>query len=77
MVQATEMNPRRNENPLEPHPEPSVTVVKTHLADCFSGVSTSSAIQMPIDARTVGLESILSLPVTTLDRAHCLSAQTI
>ena len=46
------MNPRRNENILEPHPEPSVTCVKTHFADCFSGVNSKMATQIPADART-------------------------
>jgi len=47
--------PSKNEKPLLPHPDPSVTFVKTHLALCFSGVKTSSATHMPIDARTSGL----------------------
>jgi len=53
MVQATEMNPSRKENVLEPHPDPSVTCVKTHAADGLFGVSTKRAMQMPIDARTI------------------------
>ena len=47
------MNPRRNENILEPHPEPSVTCVKTHFADCFSGVNSKMTTQIPTDARTL------------------------
>lgn len=64
------MKPRKKENPFEPHPEPSVTVVKTHLADCFSGVSTKRAIQMPIDARTVELQLISSVLVIIRNRAY-------
>lgn len=37
MVQATDINPRRKEKSLDPHPEPSVKCVKTQPADCFSG----------------------------------------
>lgn len=52
MVQATEIKPRRNENPFEPHPDPSVTWVNTHVADCLSGVRISNAAHIPIDAKT-------------------------
>jgi hypothetical protein len=45
-------HPRRKENPRLPHPEPSVTSVKTHFALCLFGVKIRSATQMLIDART-------------------------
>jgi hypothetical protein len=45
--------PSKNENPLLPHPEPSVTVRKTHEALRLFGVSTRSAMQMQIDAMTI------------------------
>ena len=48
----TKTYPSRNENPLLPQPEPSVTCVKTHVAVCFSGVRINNAMQMLIDART-------------------------
>lgn len=52
MVHATEIKPRRKENPFEPHPDPSVTCVNTHVAGCLSGVSSNSAIHIPTDAKT-------------------------
>jgi hypothetical protein len=48
-------NPRRNEKPLLPQPEPSVTVVNTHCGLCLFGVRMRRAIQMAIDARTAWL----------------------
>lgn len=44
--------PRRNENPLLPHPDPSMTVVKTHVGLCLFGVRMRRAIQIQIEAMT-------------------------
>ena len=55
MVQATEMNPSRNENILDPHPDPSVKCVKTQLADCLSG-EESRTKQMTMVAVTGNCE---------------------
>lgn len=46
------MYPSKKENPLLPHPEPSVMLVNTQAGSCFSGVRYSSAIQIPMDPRT-------------------------
>lgn len=51
-VVAGRTNPRRKEKPLLPQPDPSVNVVKTHSALCFSGVRTRRAMQIAIDAMT-------------------------
>lgn len=63
----TDRKPRRNEKPLDPHPDPSVTVVNTHLADCFSGVKTKIATQMPIVARTI------RVPLEHVNNTHSVS----
>ena len=55
----TDKNPRRNEKDFEPHPDPSVTVVNTHLADCFSGVKYRIATHIAIVARTKGVISFV------------------
>lgn len=48
-----ETHPSKNEKPLLPHPEPSMTVVKTHCGLCLFGVRISRAMHMQIDAMTV------------------------
>lgn len=53
MVHATDKKPKKNENTLEPHPDPSVKWVKTHEAGCLSGVRYSNATQIQIVADTV------------------------
>lgn len=59
MVKTGQTHPSRNEKPLLSHPDPSVTVVNTHLALCLFGVRTRRAIQMEIDAMTgVMLEEV-------------------
>jgi hypothetical protein len=55
MVHATERKPRRNEKPLLPQPEPSMTVVNTHVGLCLFGVRMRSAMQIAIDAMTAWL----------------------
>jgi hypothetical protein len=51
-AQTTETNPSKKEKPLLSQPEPSITVVNTHLALCLFGVRTSKAIQIHTDAKT-------------------------
>jgi hypothetical protein len=46
-------NPSKNEKPLLPQPEPSMTVVNTHFGLCLFGVRMRRAMQMQIDAMTV------------------------
>jgi len=52
MVQATERKERRNEKPV-PHPEPSVKLVNTHLADCLLGVRTRRETHIAMEASTL------------------------
>lgn len=51
--------PSKNENPLLPQPEPSVTSVKTHLALCLLGVRTKRAIQIATEATTKKNERLI------------------
>ena len=44
--------PSKNENPLLPQPEPSITVVNTHCGLCLFGVRMRRAMHMQIDAMT-------------------------
>lgn len=57
MVHATDRKPKKKENTLEPHPEPSVKWVKTHVAGCLSGVRYSRAMQMQMVAQTDGCQN--------------------
>ena len=45
-------HPSKKEKPLLPHPEPSVTWVKTHFALGLFGVKTKRVMQIAMDART-------------------------
>ena len=47
------MNPSKNENTLDPHPDPSVKCVKTQVAGCLSGVNHNSTKQIQKVAATV------------------------
>lgn len=52
--------PRRNEKPLLPQPEPSMTVVNTHCGLCLFGVRMRRAMQMQIDAMTICCQTALN-----------------
>jgi len=45
-------DPSKNEKPLLPHPDPSVTSVNTHFALCLFGVKRYSVTQILIEAST-------------------------
>jgi hypothetical protein len=57
---------------LLPHPEPSVTVVNTHVALCLLGVRTRSAMQMQIDAMTrpISCEKVTAMFGLTVNRSE-------
>lgn len=52
MVQLTDKNPNRNENPRGVHPEVEVVSVKTYDASCFGLVFTNKAIEQETSTRT-------------------------
>jgi hypothetical protein len=60
--------PSKNEKPLLPQPEPSVTVVNTHDALCLLGVRIRRAMQIHIDAMT----TVLSAEVLLHDWSYSL-----
>jgi hypothetical protein len=50
---ASKPYPNKNENPLLPHPDPSVTSPKTQLAGCLFGVRVRRATHIAKDAKTI------------------------